>query len=184
MKSTVLTWAIAALSSVADFKLAFSDAEHGIVRTFSNTVTSCFIELILVTEMTIILSRRSLNVTPKEAQSTMVEIVVEVGGLPGGLVGVVDVTVIVEAMIEDAVVVGVAIAFGVDVIIVVVTPSVMVVGVVQVEVGMLVVLGTLDSHTKRMPGLAQLVPCQNPALSPDIILKQSWVSLTALSVLG
>ena len=56
--------------------------------------------------------------------------------------------------------------------------------VVQVEVGMGVVLGTLDSHTKRMPGLAQLVPCQNPALSPDIILTQSWPSLIVLSELG
>ena len=58
------------------------------------------------------------------------------------------------------------------------------VGVVQVEVGMVVLLGTLASHTKRMPGLAQLVPCQSPALSPDIILIQSWVSLLALGISG
>ena len=60
--------------------------------------------------------------------------------------------------------------------------TVVVVGVVQVEVGVVVVLGTLDSQTKANC-LMQEMSSQTPELSPSI-LTQSWDSLIELSELG
>ena len=60
-----------------DFKLLFSLAEHGMVPTFFNTVTSCFIRPALLSEKLVNSVRSWLYLEPKSAQSDTGPTVVE-----------------------------------------------------------------------------------------------------------